>query len=1226
MRIHKAIGLILCVLCSAPASAQDARGSITGTVADAQSARIPAAAVAVTNTETGTAVKTATNQTGVFEVHLLNPGTYSIAVEAPGFKRTVRSGLELNVASRLNVDFVLEVGQVSESVNVTEAAPMLETTSASGGRVIDNRQLRELPFTYMNPFTLTALATGMQWTGAPQHQRPFDNAGVSAYNTAGAVGQNEYMIDGAPVTGVARRVGFVPPADAVGEFKLETTSFDASYGHTSGAVINVMTKAGTNRPHGTLYEQHYQARWNATPHFQRLAFEDQVRRGLARPDDPRQPSGRSNNFGGTFGGPVYIPKLYNGKDKFFAFFSYNGIYQTQMNSAAEVVTVPKMAWRNGDFSDLLAIDATKYQIYDPRSARQQGSNVVRMPFPGNRGVPVLNPMYKIYERFYPAPNDIPGLVSPEGLNNFLSSAPATETFNSFVNRYDYNITDRHRLFGRWFKNHRNSGGDHWSNGVTPEVKIPWTNRYNRGIGGDWIWVASSSTTVNASVNVTQYSQGSLSSSWTSFKPSDFGLPAYLDQKVGDMHSIPGINFSTAPGYGGAYPTIDTAGTTGEMVLQLNTVRGKHSFKYGWQERRYWIALNSPGNNNGSFSFNNTYMRSSDNDTRASNLGLEWASFMMGAPSAIAIDNRDSAYFTQRYRGLYVQDDWRATSRLNITAGLRYERESPMRERFNRAITGGFVYDAKLPFTDMAQAAYARNPLAELAAAQFQPVGGIEYMTSGKSDFTDGTHHLLPRIGGVYQLDGRTVIRAGYGWYYDTFNPMNTPRPDQTGFSLATNTIISSDLGLNFCCGVGAAANLAQGRTPLNDPFPVRSDGSRFDTPIGASMGLSTLAGGSLTFVPRDFVPAWQQRWRIGVQRQLARDIVIEASYNGATAKQVINQTVNYLPSKYWATGNVRNQAVDDDMNRNVPNPFLISNLSGLQTSNRALYDYLSKQSFFRSTTIRKHQLLRAFPQMSGLTGVRPGLSAEDARGGNRYRDLQFQFEKRFSRGLNTAVMYTWAHGEAQDYYANQFDPAPSWRSNSNVRPHRLVWTGIYELPFGKGRTWAAQGVANHLAGGWQLSWIYQRQSGPPTSWGNLFFYGDVNNIGSLLKHDEVHSKDIHVWFDPNIIYTGTGAVPGGFQGFEGRSANQPGSYHVRVFPPTLEALRADGIRTWDAKLLRRFEIKEHARFIFSADFLNLTNHTNFSSPQTNPTNRNFGRVTAQNGLGRIMQFNLRFEF
>ena len=264
-------GAVLLLAFASAVSAQEARGGITGTVTDIRSGVIPNATVVVVNTETNTVSRTATNSTGYFEVNLLNPGSYSITAESAGFKKSVRTGLVLQVGGRLSLDLQLQIGDLAETISVTAEAPLLDTTSASGGRVIDNKQVTQLPFSDMNPFALTALGAGMQWTGQPEYRRPFDNGGTSSFSTMGNVGQNEYTIDGAPVTGTGRRVGFVPSSEAIAEFKLETATFDAASGHTSGATINVVTKSGTNTYHGSLFDQHWQQRWNATPPFHAVA-------------------------------------------------------------------------------------------------------------------------------------------------------------------------------------------------------------------------------------------------------------------------------------------------------------------------------------------------------------------------------------------------------------------------------------------------------------------------------------------------------------------------------------------------------------------------------------------------------------------------------------------------------------------------------------------------------------------------------------------------------------------------------------------------------------------------------------------------------------------------------------------------------------------------------------------------------------------------------------------
>jgi hypothetical protein len=1208
-------------------SAQDSRGSITGRVLDPQQAIVPGSQVTVTSVSTGAASRAETNHNGYFEVNLLIPGAYHIDVEAPGFKKLKRDGIDLSVGARLDLELILQVGQMTETVQVTAEAPLLDTTTASGGRVIDNRQIMQLPMSDLNPLLLAGLAPGMQSTGNPVYRRPFDNGSISGFNTSGAVGSNEYTIDGAPNTG-GRNVAFVPPVDAVEEFRMETTTFDASYGHTTGATVNVMTKAGTNQYHGTAYFQHWQQRLNATNHFRRLQWENGVRAGTISPDTPKQPAGRQHYYGGSIGGPVQIPKLVPSKDKLFFFFSYMGLRQMQTETSSLVNnTVPKMAWREGDFSDMLALDSRRYTIYDPRSARLENGRVVRTPFPGNKGIPVLNPMYKFYEPLYPQPNNVPGLVSAEGFNNYLAFMPAIDHFSSMVNRIDYNLSDRHRIFGRWYGNWRQGDDRDWMYETARGVQSTGIIRRNLGVGLDYVWTLSGNTVLNATANWGRYSEGESPDVKTAarYKPSDVGLPEYLDQKAGEFHRLPGLDFNNITDVDSQYPYISNRATTGEAKALLSTVKGNHSIRIGWQERRYWSTRGAPGNSSGNFVFRNTFDRATDVDNVSSSHALDWASFMMATPASVSIATNDSAYWTTPWRSFYFHDDLRLSNRVRLGIGLRYEYEGGTRERFNRGIAGGFDYNQKLTFSDLVEAAYAARPLTELAASQFQVRGAASYLGNRYDTFTDGVHWLLPRLSGVVQLNPKMVLRLGYGDFADFFNGFIST-PSQRGYSQDTSTPISNDNGLTFCCGVGSSGNLTSGRNIMSDPFPIRANGTRFDVPYGNSLGADILGGIGISLPPRNYRPALQHRWRVSLQRQFGRDILLDVSYNGAYSTLPLNQRIDYLPGQYWATGNTRNQANDDALNTQVPNPYSINNLAALQTTNPNLYNYLSTQSFFTAATVAKNRLLRPFSNLNGSTGLRPNTDLDSANGRSRYHDLQLQLEKRFSRGFSSSLMYTFTNSTRSDWYANEFDSAPTYTPASGIAPHRLLWTTIWELPFGKGRRFVSQHRIQHLIGGWNLSWIYQRQSGSPTSWGNVFFYGDTSKLEQLFNRSEVHSKDIHVWFDPSIAYRGTGAIPSNFEGFEGRSAMQPGTFHVRSFPNLLEALRTDGFRQWDVKVQRAFAIREFGRLRISADFLNATNRTNFEGPNTNPTNADFGRVTAQRGLPRQIQFTARLEF
>ncbi len=1220
-----------------PIQAQEARGAITGRVVDPQGATIPSAKIVIINTGTNDLRRTETNATGYYEVNFLEPSSYRITSEAPGFKKHVRAGVDVNVGSRLEINLQMEIGGVAETVEVTAEAPLLETTTASGGRVLDNQQLVNLPFSDLNPFALSALAPGMQWTGQPEYRRPFDNGGTSSFNTSGGVGQNEYSMDGMTVTGTGRRVGFTPPADAISEFKLETSNFDASQGFTSGAAINVVSRSGTNALHGSVFDQHWQQRWNATPFFRREQFDAAVRAGTIDPNkEQKQAPGRSNNYGFSASGPVWIPKVLNGKDKLFWTLTWNGIRQSKAETTDSVNrTVPTEAERQGDFSYFLGVPngANRFTIYDPRTARLENNNVVRTPFPGNK-IPfsALNPAYQAFTKLFPLPNNVPGLVTAEMVNNYLAFAmPKDEKFNSIVNRYDWAVSQNHRVNFRWQWNDRLADEYDWTYETARGLHSNGLTRINRGGNVGYLWTINAANVLDTNFGISRFEEGSRNTTRAQYKAADFGLPDYIDQRAGANTQLPALDFDTITDVGDSYPIIGNKMTAGEARATMTTIKGAHTFKYGWQERRNFFALLGPGYSTGRYQFRKDWTRASNIDDLASNHVHEWAAFLLGMPSSMYLDTNDSAYYRTPRRAFFFQDDWRLSSKLRVSLGLRYEREAGSDERYNRGIAWVFL-DQKSPVTDLAQAAYSQNPMPELPASQFKATGISTYLgTNGYDTGTKGTHNFLPKLGVVYSLNNRTVIRGGWGMYADTLNVAND-RPYTQGYAQPTSTPISNDSGLTFCCGVGAAASLGQGRSPMNDPFPIRPavNNTRFDDLYKSALDGIALYGTDFESRPWDFKPALQHRWRLGMQRELVHNLLLDVSYNGAYAYMPVQRRLNYLPEQYWTTGNVRNQANDNFLNQNVPNPFNIKNFASLQQSDPTLYRYMAGNSFFTSTNIQRNRMLRMYPQYNNLRGF--NLPGQDVRVGYMtYHDLQILVDRRFTKGFQSSFMYTWASSytmDSRDTYLNEFDPLPTERINNNVLPHRIAWSAVYETPFGKGRSYLKQGLLGWVVGNWNLSWVYQWQSGPATDWGNRFFYGDVNQLGSIFNSSSTRSNDLLQWFDSSIAWRGSGAAPSGFVGFEGRTSAQPGTYHVRVFPQRIDTIRADGINNLDFKVERIFPIMPERGFNtrFSVDLLNAMNHTNFNSPNTDPTNANFGRVTAQRGLSRVIQFNLRVDF
>lgn len=1210
-RIHLAL-LIPVIAAIIPLAAQETRSTIYGRVLDPTASVVAGASVVVTNTGTGTSVTLRTNETGYYEASLLLPGDYRVTVEATGFKRAIRSGLTVPVSSRIEIDFRLDVGNVTESVLVTAAAPLLDTSTASSGWVLDNRSVMELPLLENNALLPIKLTPGIQTAGVNYYAGLQSTGMSSQYTVAGAVGGNEWTIDGAPNNGIYTDVANVAHVDMVQEMKVETSGFDASMGHTTGITVTMMTKAGTNQLHGTATEQHYQNRWQAAPFFTKQTYYRNIAQAEAagnhtlaeqRRSQPILPGGHTNGYAATIGGPVILPKIFNGRNKLFFFFGFNGSKDEAQELGTNTdITVPTLANRKGDFSQLLNVDTVRYQIYDPLTVRldpARPGHYIRTPFAGNI-IPqarIVNPVYNAYVKFLPTPNNDPLDPKLEPTTNYRAVAmPSILMYKGLTNREDYQHSNQHRFYLRW----------NWSSFT--EDRLDWTYESARGLmnegnfrtdfngGFSWVYTPGTRTVLNVTVGANQTGMGNSYPGTRDYKPSDVGLPAYMDAKADYRHQLPYMQFSgyTSVGYNGYFITRGTMMTT---RADLTHIRGNHSLQFGADLRDQFRSGTINTDTSGTLSFTNAYTRKNDDTyTPTGNLGFSWAAFMLGIPGSMTMGTNDDYIMSNPFYGWYAQDRWRATRKLSLTFGLRAEYELGRHERYNRAI-GWFDPTATLPITAAAQAAYAKSPIPELPASSFSVLGGSVYPgVGGLGDRTNRNNlSWMPRLAAAWQLNSKTVIRGGLGLFYDTTNTLRMTSwrngPDQAGFSVSTSTTMTNDYGVTWL----------DGTNPLTDPFPVRANGTRFDAPVRDQAGLLAKAGRGWSYTPFDLYPARQRRWRIGLQRQIGNDMLLDVAYAGSYSDHIsISQTLSALPAQYWSTGMTRNDANTSNLTANVANPLYLPNLASLQTSNPVMYQYISTLSFFTSSTIQKNLLLRPFPEMNSITNAGTPL------GKARTDELDVYFQKRFSRGFNLNVGYTRTRAQDADFFYNEFDPLPSWRESNNSRPHRLTGTAVWQLPFGKGRALARGRLPNLLFGGWQLTLTYEWQPGSLLSWSNLFYYGDISAIAT-------GDKTLSHWFNTD--------------NFERTSTKTPDTYHLRMFPTRVPNVRADMTNQWNGNLQREFKIKERATFQFRCDILNLQNRSQFSGPSTSPTSTNFGVVTSQtNATNRFLQLQGRIRF
>ena len=1226
--------VLVLLLFTLPAGhAQETRSTISGHVYDKQGAAVSGARVLVTRTDTNAVVPLATNQTGYYEAPLLLPGSYAVSAEAGGFKKAVRDGITLQVGQQLVIDLALDVGAVTETVTVTADAAVVDLGPVEVGALIDNKELMDLPVMGNNPTLLAKLMPGIQTDGVNNYLGLHSIAGGSAYNNAAGVGGNEWSIDGVPNNGGSRQAAYLPYSDSVAEFRIDATGFDVSQGRGTGVSIVAMTKAGNNQYHGTATEQHWQQRFNGTPYFSRQLYFKNIADAEAKGDlaladqlrhEERQPSGHSNNWAATLGGPVAIPKIYDGRNRLFFFFNYNGFNDNKTEEANQFnKTVPTMANRAGDFSNFLVIDAVKYQLYDPLSVRRDtsrtnGTFYIRDPIPGNI-IPqtrILAPkMYDFISKLYPVPNNDPADPRQEPRNNYLAVAtPWLWDYRAYQNRLDFNATQSHRFFARWSWNNFDEDRQDWTYATIRGMNTGGLNRKNMAATVDWTWTINSTTLLDISGAANEFTSGNRKPVPMSYKPSDLGLPKYLDDWAGDQHIIPRISVSgyTDPTPSGV-PTF-TRYRVYTVVGNLSHFRGKHTFKAGADTRHHFRTGGGGGNTSGYFRFDNRYTRRYSDTAlyTPGDIGLSWADFMMGLnyDSQISSGAEDYATYSPYYGG-YFQDSFRVSRRLTLNLGFRLEYEGGPTERYNRMV-GYFDPAAKIFVTDVAEAFYSRNPtVAELPAANFKVRGGVVFpgVDGVPRQAWQGQTMFMPRMAFAYAFNPRTVLRGGVGTFYDTLNVTNFA-PNQTGFNRTTTFATESNAGSTWRTG-----NPGAGSSPLSDPFPLRADTTRFDTSTKGALGIDTLTGRSYTYDDFPTRRAHQYRWRLGIQREIGRGNVVSATYTGSYSRDVyVTVDLNPVPAGLWWTGPVRNSAVASYLDGGVSNPFRIpNNFPGLAASNPALYADMSGQSLFTNSTISRAQLLKPFPSMTGL-------SRRDAPlGAARTNGIEATFNRRFSHGLHLNFAYTGTAGRTADWFPNSFDRVPAWRESTASRPHRLTAAGLYQFPFGRRKALFKSGLMSRLLGGMQMGATFEAQAGQLIDFSNRYFYGDLSGI---VKSDPTLDE----WF--NTSGTTCNQTPGADTGWERCSQRGPANYQTRIFPSRIPGLRRDYTLQTNANIQKEVPLKaERAKLILRFDMLNVFNRYQFDNPNTDPNNTNFGKVQQQTAaINRFLQFQGRIQF
>lgn len=1179
MRTLAFVVLLFVTLWSNGAFAQETRSTLTGRVTDPSGAILPNVPIIITNLNTGIRTMVRSNNVGEYTAPFLLPGTYEMTVTVNGFSKYLHTGLVLQTEQTVTENIVLSIGSVDLTVTVTSSAPLVDTATATTGQVLTAEEVEDLPNNGRSPlgyahFEYGAIAKGKH---SESQVTPFGNQTADDFSLGGGnSASNELLLNGVPnMQDSSRTAGFSPQLDAVDAVRVDEFSANAAMGDTAGGVVNITTKAGANTYHGSASEYYSGSRpFTAKPYF--------------TPAGNIVASTHFNQFGGTIGGPVRIPHLFNGRDKLFFFYAFEGYIG---NAPSTLITsVPTQAERNGDFSALLAYNSSN-QLYNPYNATQTTSKgqtvITRQKIPGNifsnAGLSV-NPAAAAYFAKIPMPNYNGASTKADGENNYFTDDPTTNNYKSNQLRMDYTIVPSNTItFEVHRSNYLNSQSDYFHNilsGTKSQV-ILW--------GGQVDDVQSFSPTLNleSRLGFSRYYTAANPSS-SGIDPATMSFPSYISSNSTKL-ALPAINFSdnaSTTNLSGIFGSSEAFNNI-QFFASLNKTWGHHAIKIGPDIRANKLSQLSPGAANGQFGFKsaaNDFVTSSNQSTGAAQpFGGAFALFALGLPTTGATCSSGgtvSCYsintkfqFDNFYFAGFAQDDWKVLPNLTISMGLRIDHETPVVES-NNNMSNGWDRTLTNAVTAPAAAAYAAAPNAALPVSAFSATGGITYATSSnRSPYSTAPVYVSPRLGFAYSpgfSNGKLAIRGGAGIYVNPFGDYYTGTTygySQTSFVVnTTNSMLSP-------------------ATTLSDPFPVA--GNPIQQPTKSSLGVNTQLGSSVSFYAPVKVP-YSEKASLDIQQQFGKNLLVEVGY--LFDHQIHNSYSNQISSTpvlpYLSRLPGPDAAVQAFLSNTTPNPFY-GILPGPSTSLNT------------SKTISVQNLLQAYPQYTSVTdALVPGGSAN-------FNALLFRVSRQMSAGVQFNLNYEHSRQLGNTIQLNNGGPLWYGETSSDF-PDHLSLTGIWQLPIGRGRRFLHDSrLLDELIGGYSLTTIYQYLSGTPLQWSTNVNYS--GNFGGF-------SNNPHKTSGPSFNTAG----------FATASSQQPNAYNYRTFPEYL--LRSDPTKNFDFSIMKDFVIYDRLMVQPRFDAFNAFNRPQFSSANLNPTSSSFGYVTSQLNTGRQLQAGIHILF
>ena len=1148
-----------------PLLAQNA--SVNGQVLDPQRAALVGASITLTNADTNVTVNTKTGTGGTFILPPVAPGHYHVKVTADGFTTSVIDNVILEIGESKMLNITMKVNSVLTSINVAATPPELNTDGADRSLMIEPAFVQSIPLNIRNPLQLINFSAGVtKGDDGLSGQDATSESRTNTFRINGAKGSTtDVLIDGAAnTTAYYNQDAGIPGVESVQEFRVYTNAYAPEFGRTSGGLVTYALRPGTDHFHGSVFEFYRNEKFDANG----------FNANHTNPVTPRGSFSR-NQYGATLGGPVVIPRLYNGLGKTFFFVSYEGLRDTSAGSFTG--TVPTALERTGDFSQTTDANGKPIVIYDPSTTNSKGPGYSRTQLNAgtanaNKITAPLNPIGVAIVNLYPLPNRTG--TGGSDLNNYFSNAPGTDDNNSFDVRIDHQFNARHSIFGHLtdFSNHINSS-DYFGNGLSPvnaNDRIPGKN-----IIVDHTWIMKQ--------NLIFEHHFSWAHSESNRAETVLKSPASLGFNAGNV--APGITANMTPsisisgpgavgGYsslGNSYPFEANFSSVYQYAAAMTWVKGKHTIKYGLDLRRYPTQLWDPEQMSVSGGTGFTVGYTKGTTTALPDSGNGVAELLMGLGS-VSSGYEPETQSVHDYYAVYLQDEFRMTRRLLITYGLRYSYE-----------TGDVEKNNLLNYLDTTGASPLHVPSLTLRGGVGIP--GLNG-TSRQLQNPQKTN-LDPRIGVAYNYNDKTVIHAGFGIFHHPAAAWQQ-FPNADGGIRTTTSFDSQPDGVTPLPGF-----------QLSNPFPVG-----LTPPDGNAAGLGIDLGDSIEGpLRRQYVP-YQENWSLDIQRSLPGSFVVTAAYVGNEGVHLmVNEQLNQLPDSDLALGS--------KLLSTVPNP---------------LYGHIDPASSINTPTVKNMQLLRPFPQFQNFEANNVGI------GHSTYHAAQLTVEHRLNHGLAVVFAYTYSKaidnvgemtsvagtmGAVTDTYCLRCDRSLSDQNETHV----LRWSTRYELPFGGQKPFLNQGFIKHVVGGWALSTIYQLDTGRPLA----VSYTNVANSGSsstLSRPNMIPGVSAKASGGSQIKLDGTGVY------FNKAAFMATPTYSYGNAPRYLPDVNLPTAWNLDSMVEKNTRIAERYLLSFRAEFFNTLNNVTFGGPTTSFTSSSFGKEATLNQANtpRNIQLSLRFTF